>query len=136
MATKAKSKTKPTKKAAGRASAASKSIHLKAKSAKRASSSASRNGSKRVSKTPARRASKVTKVESRRTSASAQSTNSRSTTPLRVRSKHFDSAIHAYEAGLKLMHAEEFEKAMRCFEDLVAEHTEEPEIQERAKVLF
>jgi len=34
------------------------------------------------------------------------------------------------------MHAEEFEKAMRCFEDLVAEHTEEPEIQERAKVLL
>ena len=34
------------------------------------------------------------------------------------------------------MHAEEFDKAIRCFEDLVMEHPEEPEIQERAKVLI
>lgn len=34
------------------------------------------------------------------------------------------------------MHADEFEKAGRCFEDLVAEHADEPEIQERAKVLL
>src|SRR5207244_12794721 len=61
---------------------------------------------------------------------------SRSTSPPRERSKHFDSAIHAYEAGLKLMHAEEFEKAVRCFERLIAEHAEELEIQERSKVLL
>jgi len=34
------------------------------------------------------------------------------------------------------MHNEEFEKAIRCFEDLIAEHAEEQEIQERAKVLL
>ena len=34
------------------------------------------------------------------------------------------------------MHGEEFEKAIRCFSDLIAAHTEEPEIQERAKVLI
>lgn len=34
------------------------------------------------------------------------------------------------------MHAEQFEKAIRCFEDLIAEHADEPEIQERAKVLI
>jgi tetratricopeptide (TPR) repeat protein len=34
------------------------------------------------------------------------------------------------------MHSEQFGKAIRCFEDLVAEHGEEPEIQERAKVLI
>jgi tetratricopeptide (TPR) repeat protein len=34
------------------------------------------------------------------------------------------------------MHAEDFEKAIRCFENLIAEHPEEPEIQERAKVLI
>ena len=33
------------------------------------------------------------------------------------------------------MHAEAFEKAIRGFEELIAEHPEEPEIQERAKVL-
>jgi tetratricopeptide (TPR) repeat protein len=52
-----------------------------------------------------------------------------------VRSKHFDSAIQAYEAGIKLMHSEEFEKAIRCFEDLITEYVDEPEIQGRAKVL-
>jgi tetratricopeptide (TPR) repeat protein len=34
------------------------------------------------------------------------------------------------------MHGEEFEKAIRCFNDLIATHTEEPEIQGRAKVLI
>ena len=34
------------------------------------------------------------------------------------------------------MHAEQFEKAIRCFNNLVNEHTDEPEIQERAKVLI
>lgn len=34
------------------------------------------------------------------------------------------------------MHADEFEKAIRSFENLIAEHYEEPEIQERAKVLL
>jgi tetratricopeptide (TPR) repeat protein len=61
---------------------------------------------------------------------------SRSTSPERVRSSHFANAIQAYEAGLKLMHAEQFDNAIRCFEDLVNEHTDEPEIQERAKVLI
>src|SRR5205823_11411743 len=60
----------------------------------------------------------------------------RSTSPPRVRSKHFANAVQAYEAGIKLMHAEDFEKAVRCFEHLVTEHPEEPEIQERAKVLI
>ena len=60
--------------------------------------------------------------------------NSRST-PERVRSKHFASAIQAYEAGIKQMHAEEFSKAIRCFEGLLAEYPEETEIQGRAKVL-
>lgn len=60
----------------------------------------------------------------------------RSTSPPRVRSKHFASAVQAYEAAIKLMHAEAFEKAIRCFEDVVSEHSDEPEIQERAKVLI
>ena len=60
----------------------------------------------------------------------------RSTSAPRIRSKHFTNAVQAYEAGIKFMHAEEFEKAIRCFEELVTEHPEEPEIQERAKVLI
>jgi tetratricopeptide (TPR) repeat protein len=34
------------------------------------------------------------------------------------------------------MHSEEFEKAIRCFQGLIGEYPEEPEIQERAKVLI
>lgn len=128
MATKAKSKPKATKKAAKRpAVIARKSIHLKAKARV-----ASTNGA-RSSRRPATRAAKRgERVESRRTSVPAVA---RSTSPPRVRSKHFANAIQAYEAAIKLMHAEAFEKAIRCFEDVIAEHSDEPEIQERAKVL-
>jgi tetratricopeptide (TPR) repeat protein len=52
------------------------------------------------------------------------------------RSKEYANAIQSYEAGLKLMHAEEYEKAIRIFRDLIADHPEEPEIQERARVLM
>jgi tetratricopeptide (TPR) repeat protein len=44
--------------------------------------------------------------------------------------------LQAYEAGIKLMHAEEYQKAIQCFEDLINGYPDEPEIQERAKVLI
>ena len=133
MANKVKAKPKATKKAAKRPSPARKSIRLKAKAAR----FASRNGSRSVTKSPGRDVGKrQSKVESRRTSVVSPSTVPHSTSPARVRSKHFANAVQAYEAGIKLMHAEDFEKAIRCFEDLITEHPEEPEIQERAKVLI
>jgi tetratricopeptide (TPR) repeat protein len=46
------------------------------------------------------------------------------------------SAVHAYEASLKLMHAEEYERAIKGFRDILAQHNDEPEIQERARVLM
>src|SRR5437899_12354945 len=98
---------------------------------------ATRNVSRSVAKSARCRAPKrVAKVESRRTPVALASTAPRSTSPVRVRSKHFANAVQAYEAGIKLMHGEDFEKAIRCFEDLITEHPEEPEIQERAKVLI
>ncbi len=133
MATKAKPKVKVTKKAVKRASASGKSIRLKAKAGKLSS----RNGARSSGKSTAGRGSKrPQKVESRRTSVAPTAPSAPSTTPPRVRSKHFANAIHAYEAAIKLMHAEAFEKAIRAFEDLIEEHPEEPEIQERAKVLI
>jgi tetratricopeptide (TPR) repeat protein len=133
MATKAKHKSKATRKAAKRAAPAVKSIRLKAKARKFASRNGSGSGEK-----PARvRGSKrAEKVESRRNSVASAVPPGRSTSPPSARSKHFASAVQAYEAGIKLMHAEEFEKAIRCFGDLIADHPEEPEIQERAKVLL
>ena len=129
---KTKAKPKATKKAAKRPSPARKSIRLKAK----AERFASRNGSRSVTKSPRGEVRKrESKVESRRTPVASAAT-ARSTSPVRVRSKHFANAVQAYEAGIKLIHGEDFEKAIRCFADLIAEHPEEPEIQERAKVLI
>src|SRR5499427_5393455 len=131
MATKAKVKPKASKKASSRSSARAKSIVLKAKPAKASARNGSRNTSKAAAKTSARGSSKpVSRMESRRTQAVKASP------PDRTRSRHFANAVQAYEAAIKLMHSEQFEKAIRCFEDLIAEHTEEPEIQERAKVLL
>jgi tetratricopeptide (TPR) repeat protein len=128
MATKAKGKSKGTKKAPKRPVLSGKSIRLKAKAAvaTRSRGQSSRSGAG----TPKR----AERVESRRTSG--PSAAARSAPPPPVRSKHFASAVQAYEAAIKLMHAEEFEKAIRFFEDIVTEHSEEPEIQERAKVLI
>src|SRR5215470_20090135 len=132
MVTKAKAKSKATKKAGRRASATPKSLRLKRKGAKAVPAEVSRNGSKPRSRQSARQPSKM---EPRRSSVVVPATSSR-ISPERTRSKHFENAIHAYEAGIKFMHAEEFEKAIRCFEDLIAEHPEEQEIQGRAKILI
>jgi tetratricopeptide (TPR) repeat protein len=144
MAKKARAKPKSAQKMAkpakAPAKAPAKSAHLKAKSVKSARKAPAKTASKKpprpTAKSPMRPPVKRTKAETRRTAVATASSSSRSTSPERVRSKHFANAIQAYEAGIKLMHAEQFEKAIRCFEDLVAEHPEEPEIQERAKVLI
>ena len=100
MATKAKPKSKTTKKITGRASATAKSIRLKTKPAKSSSSNLPRNGSKPSSKTSARHPAKTARVGSRRTPvATGPPSASRSSAPERARSKHFASAIQAYEAG-------------------------------------
>src|ERR1051326_6377305 len=127
MATKAKPKA--TKKTPKRPSLRSKSILLKARAG-----AAARNGGQSNRSVGAHAPKRAERVESRRTPA--PSASSRSASPTRAASKHFASAVEAYEAAIKLMHAEEFAKAIRCFEDIVSVHSEEPEIQERAKVLI
>jgi tetratricopeptide (TPR) repeat protein len=129
MGIKAKPKSKATKKAAKRPSVSHKTIRLKAKSAV-----VTRNARRAAGITTTNRAPKrAERVESRRTSVPSAA---RSTSPPRVRSTHFASAVQAYEAAIRLMHAEQFEKAIRCFQDVVSEHSDEPEIQERSKVLI
>lgn len=132
MASKSKAKLKPTQKAAQRPAVRTKSVRFKVKAA-------GKSGGKIVKaavKALTRKTSKASKVESRRTSVATASSTAHSTSPQRPRSKQFASAVLAYEAGIKLMHAEEFQKAIKCFDNLIVEHLEEPEIQERAKVLL
>ncbi len=132
MATKAKARPKLNKKAAQRSVDNAKSIRLKAKAAKDVVRKAVATSGKAVNG----RSSKPTKVESRRTPAAPPPPSNRSTPPERIRSRQFASAVQVYEAGIKAMHAEEFEKAIKCFNRIVDEHSDEPEIQERAKVLL
>src|SRR5213594_1306970 len=110
MAMKAKVKPKAAKKAPKRSAAARKSIGLKAK----AERFASRNGSRSPGKSPKGRAPKrKARVESDRTSVASAIAGSRSNAPPRPRSKHFANAAHAHEAAIKLMHAEDFGRAIR-----------------------
>ncbi|PYS55152.1 MAG: hypothetical protein DMG13_05190 [Acidobacteria bacterium] len=118
MATKIKSKAKAAKKVSRRRVPNAKSLGLSRKATKKSVS-------------PSR--AKASVRESSRASVAAPSTSPPTTT--RVHSKQFLSAVHAYEAGLKAMHAEHFEKAKKILENLIAGYPDEPEIQDRAKIL-
>ena len=53
--------------------------------------------------------------------------------PERVPSKQFSGAVAALEAGIKLMYAEDYAKAVKAFNKVIADYPEEPEIQASAK---
>jgi tetratricopeptide (TPR) repeat protein len=53
--------------------------------------------------------------------------------PQRVPSRQFAGAVAALEAGIRLMYAESYDKAIRAFKRVLAEFAEEPEIQASAK---
>lgn len=48
-------------------------------------------------------------------------------------SKQFTAAVAALEAGIKLMYAEDYAKAVKAFTRVIADYPEEPEIQASAK---
>ena len=50
-----------------------------------------------------------------------------------VPSKQFAGAVNALEAGIKLMFAQDFAKAVKAFNKVLADYPEEPEIQASAK---
>jgi tetratricopeptide (TPR) repeat protein len=127
MASKTKHKTKATKKAAS----ARKSSVSKGKGTKRVSAKPVRSRPKATAKS--RKA--VLKVVPRAVPKSRE-VQSRAAAVQKIRSKEYSSAIHAYESGLKLMHHEEYGKAIKAFQELVSIHSEEPEILERARVLI
>jgi len=51
----------------------------------------------------------------------------------RVPSARFSGAVAALEAGIKLMYAEDYARAVKAFNKVIAEYPEEPEIQASAK---
>ena len=48
-------------------------------------------------------------------------------------SKQFAGAVASLEAGIKLMYSEDYAKAVKAFNKVIAEYPEEPEIQASAK---
>jgi len=132
MATKAKAKPKAGRKASGRSSAQAKAIRLKGKRV----NVSSRNGSRTASKLTKRSGSRTSAAVKPAAARPAAPSSTRVVVPEKSRAKQFANAIEAYETAIKLMHAEQFQKAIRSFENLIAVHVEEPEIQERAKMLL
>lgn len=53
--------------------------------------------------------------------------------PPRVPSKQFAGAVAALEAGIKLMYAEDYAKAVKAFNKVIQDYPEEPEIQVSAR---
>src|SRR4029453_15286976 len=52
---------------------------------------------------------------------------------VRVPTKQFAGAVAALEAGIKLMYSEDYGKAVKALNKVIAEYPEEPEIQASAK---
>jgi tetratricopeptide (TPR) repeat protein len=129
MATKHKSsKAKAPEKAKGKpikrsSKPPSKPLKQKAKPAVKPSAKLSRpapSKAKAVAKTVKGKKPAVAKV-------GARSTN------VRLPSKQFAGAVAALESGIKLMYAEDYAKAVKAFNKVIADYPEEPEIQASAK---
>lgn len=108
-------KSKPSKtsdKKSGKLKSIPKSIKTKKKTVARPSKSMKSPGK---SKVPSKPAPKVAVRE------------------LRVPTKQFAGAVAALEAGIKLMYSEDYGKAVKAFNKVIADYPEEPEIQASAK---
>ena len=132
MAAKTKAKikrpTKPVKRSAGKATSNHKSSVSKVKPTRHVA----RKAAKSLPKAAAKHAGAV---ESAVNSRSHES-QSKGAASQKSRTKDSSSAIHAYEASIKHMHAEEYERAIKGFREIISQHNDEPEIQERARVLM
>jgi tetratricopeptide (TPR) repeat protein len=117
---------------------------LKSKSAKKAPQKPAKNAAKKAIKpskqkprsttkaAPKPAAAKIKPAAKGNKSAAAAKPATRST-PIRVPSKQFAGAVSALEAGIKLMYSEDYSKAVKAFNKVIADYPEEPEIVASAK---
>jgi tetratricopeptide (TPR) repeat protein len=133
MATKHKSsKAKAPQKA--KAKPVKKSASHSVKPSKQKIKSAAKSSAKLTRPAPAK-AKTVTKAKGKKPAALSKSgarVGARSTN-VRVPSQQFAGAVTALEAGIKLMYAEDYGKAVKAFNKVIADYPEEPEIQASAK---
>src|SRR5579862_7346337 len=125
MAARSKNKAKSMSKAVRSLAKKSGDARKPSVSKKKAKATSSRNGTTRPKPSPISARRQPPKVELRDTSKSRQVQPKVVPAP-KPQSREYTNAVSAYEAGLKLMHAEEYAKAIKAFSELIAEHTEEP----------
>ena len=89
---------------------------------------------RKATKSKAMKKSSVSDSKSKKRVPSATKANASGKT--RTRPTQFASALKAYEAGLKLMGANEFKQAIAKFESLLEQYQTETEILDRVHVLL
>src|SRR5262249_45638750 len=131
--------TKPAKKSAARPAA--KSAKKSSKPVEKKQSKAASLGSSKASGAAAAAKSKGTTNASKGSPSKVAPTPSKSGKPLpagkapaqkRV-ARPISGAVKALEAGIKLMYAEQYDKAIKCFNELISDYPDEVEIQASAR---
>ncbi len=116
-----------------------KKVGASKKVAKPAKKKAARSA--RTGKPPSKTQKTVRKASPslRKTSKAQRSTKKKSPPrkeSVKTRASNFSAALKVYEAGLKLMHAEAYEKAKAKFGELTQRFTDEMELLDRTNVLI
>jgi tetratricopeptide (TPR) repeat protein len=136
----AKAKSKARRQPAAKAKKPAKSLQKKqSAAANRKTARAARKdvvkkgAASRSAKSVARAKPKVESPANKatQTAPAAKKTSAKPTPPQKVRP--LAGALSAYEAGIKLMYTENYEKAIKSFNDLIEDFPEEPEIQASAR---
>ena len=136
MAAKTKHNSKAGSKAARKVSSKASNTHKSLVSKVKTTKTTARKAAKAVSNRAGAGAKKSTHAVEVRSPSKPRENQHKAPAVQKVKVRDSASAIQAYEAGLKLMHSEDYEKAIKAFRDLIAGYPEEPEIQERARVLM
>jgi len=111
----------------------SKGTSKKTQAARTATKSAK---TKKVTSVGARKAATKAKPKSSirsKTAIHEKSKHKSAAPPERVPSRQFSGAVAALEAGIKLMYAEDYGKAVKAFNKVIADYPDEPEILASAK---
>ena len=124
MPNKAKVKTKPRPSAS---KAGAKPVARFSKPAEKAGHKAIKATVRSPGKVPA------SPVRSAGTARAATAVKTAPAPPVKVQIQPISGALRALESGIKLMYAEQYDKAIKCFNTLIADFPEEVEVQASAR---
>src|SRR4051812_34081393 len=134
MPNKAKAKTKPRTSLKNVAKAAAKSSKPIEKSGHKASKpSIHANSHAHGTKAAAARPAKQSPRQTSATKLAPSAGKAPPAAPQKLQVPPISGALKSLEAGIKLMYAEQYDKAMKCFNALIADFPEEVEVQASAR---